>query len=145
MSARTSIINAIVEKLKGIDGSGKINVFNNVFAIHKFWDEVRDFPALYVVAGHETREYHPSAFKWGFLNVSIKAYVKGETPSQDLEYLLEDIETIIDANRDLVYDASNANASTTEILITSIVTDEGLLVPYGVGEVNLQVRYQVLN
>jgi hypothetical protein len=29
-------------------------------------------------------------------------------------------------------------------LITSITTDEGLLAPYAVGEINLQVRYQIM-
>ena len=146
MSARASIVKALVEKLKGIDGTGKSNVSDNVFALHKFWDEVNDFPCIYVVPGSEMREYLPSAFKWGFLNVSLKVYVKSEENSiQQLEDLLEDIEKIVDANRVIVYDTDTAGAETTEILITSIVTDEGLLVPYGVGEITLQVRYQVLN
>jgi hypothetical protein len=113
--------------------------------MQKFWDEVNDFPCIYVVPSSESREYLPGDFKWGYLNISLKAYVKSEEPVQELENLLEDIETIVDANRVLVYDATTAGAETTEILITSIVTDEGLLVPYGVGEINLQVRYQVLN
>lgn len=147
MSARSSIGKALVEKLKMIDGSNtyKSNVNNNVYLQQKFWDEINDFPAIYVVPSSETREYLPADFKWGYLNISLKAYVKSEEPVQELENLLEDIETIVDANRVLVYDTSTAGAETTEILITSIVTDEGLLVPYGVGEVNLQVRYQVLN
>lgn len=141
MSARSSISNALAEKLKSIDGSGKSNVFNNVFVQHVFWTETNDFPCIYVVPGAETREYLPASFKWGFLNISLKCYVKGETPVQDLENLLEDIEKVIDANRSLVYDT---NKEVTEILITSIVTDEGLLVPYGIAEVSLVVRYQVL-
>ena len=145
MSARASITKALVEKLKGIDGTGNTNINNNAYALQKFWDEVNDFPAIYVVPSSESREYLPGDFKWGYLNISLKAYVKSEEPVQDLENLLEDIETIVDANRVLVYDTNTAGAETTEILITSIVTDEGLLVPYGVGEVNLQVRYQVLN
>jgi len=147
MSARSSIGKALVEKLKMIDGSNtyKSNVNNNVYLQQKFWDEINDFPAIYVVPSSETREYLPADFKWGYLNISLKAYVKSEEPVQELENLLEDIETIVDSNRVLVYDTSTAGAETTEILITSIVTDEGLLVPYGVGEVNLQVRYQVLN
>jgi hypothetical protein len=42
-----------------------------------------------------------------------------------------------------VYDAVN-NHETTEILVVSITTDEGLLAPYAVGELNLQVRYQLM-
>lgn len=145
MSARSSITNALVEKLKTIDGSEAFqsNTFTNVTNRLKFWDEVNDFPYICVVPGSETREYLPSDFKWGYLGISLKVYVKGDEPVQLLEDLLEDIEQVVDANRVLSYGETYAER-TTEILITSIVTDEGLLAPYGVGEVNLQVRYQVL-
>jgi hypothetical protein len=145
MSARASITSALVEALKGIDGSNSFqsNVFNNVKNKLIFWDEVNDFPFICVVPGSESREYLPGDFKWGYLNISLKLYTKGETPLEDLEKLLDDVENIVDSNRVLLYDATN-NRRTTEILVSSIVTDEGLLAPYGVGEINLQVRYQVL-
>lgn len=146
MSARTKIVKALVEKLKLINGNIPYsnNLSNNAYPILKYWDEINDFPAVYLVAGPETREYLPAAFKWGYLSVSIKVYTKAEDPNQELESLLEDIEKLIDANRQIVYDVNIPGAETTEILVTSIVTDEGLLAPYGVGEINLQVRYQVL-
>jgi hypothetical protein len=146
MSRRTSIVKTLAEALKVIDGTGtyKTNIFNNSFSILKFWDEVNDFPAIYTVAGSETREYMPSAFAWGFLNVSLKVYTKGEDAQQLLENLLEDIENVIDGTRGiLVYDTVN-NYCTSELSITSITTDEGLLAPYAVGEMNILVRYQVM-
>jgi hypothetical protein len=86
----------------------------------------------------------PSNFTWGYLNISVKVYVRSESEAQQqLENLLDDLENVIDANRVLVYDTTN-NLSTTEILIQSITTDEGLLAPYGVGEINLQVRYALV-
>ena len=56
---RQSIVNALVEKLKGINGSGTFqsNIFGNVSPRLKFWDEVDDFPAIHLNAGSETREY----------------------------------------------------------------------------------------
>lgn len=146
MSARSSIANALVEKLKLIDGTGSYNtnIYSNAYAKLKFWDEINDFPAIFVVPGSETRQYLPANFTWGFLNVSLKVYVKGDDPQLELEQLLEDIETTINLNRVLAYDATNLSKTTTEILISSIVTDEGLLSPYGVGEVNLQIQYQVV-
>ena len=145
MSARASITNALVGVLKDIDGNGvyQTNIFNNVENKLRFWDELNDFPHICVVPGSESREYLPGDFKWGYLNVSLKLYTKGESPLEELEKLLEDVENVVDSNRVLLYDATN-NSRTTEILVTSIVTDEGLLAPYGVGEINLQVRYQVL-
>ena len=135
MSVRTSIAKALAEKLNLIDGSSiyKTNINHNAHSKLKFWDEINDWPAIYMTTGSETREYLPGGFKWGFLGVSLKLYVKGENPAQDLENLLEDVEKVIDANRTLVYDTNTPGAQTTEILINSIITDEGLLEPYGVG------------
>lgn len=146
MSVRTSIVKALAEKFKLIDGSTgyKSNIYDNAYPKLKFWDECNDFPAIYMSTGSETRDYLPGQFKWGFLNISIKAYVKGEDPAQELEDLLEDIEKVIDENRTLMYDETNPARQTIEILINSIVTDEGLLEPYGVGEVNITVQYPVL-
>lgn len=143
MTKRTSIVKALAEKFKVIDGTGsyKSDLFDNSYPKLKFWDEVQDFPSVYLVAGSELRDYLPGDFTWAFLNVSVKVYVKDESDAQqELEDLLEDLENVIDANRVLVYDTTN-NLSTTEILIQSITTDEGLLAPYGVGEIILQVRY----
>jgi len=145
MSRRTSILKALTEKLKVIDGNQPyhINLFSNAFPKLKFWDEVNDFPAVYATPGSETREYLPGDFTWAYLGVSLKVYCRGENSQQDLEYLLEDIETVIHDNRQLVYD-SEKNYETTEILVVSITTDEGLLAPYAVGEINLQVRYALM-
>lgn len=145
MSKRTSIIRALTEKFKTIDGVSpyQTNLFNNAYAKLKFWDEVEDFPAVYLTPGSEQREYHPGDFAWGYLNVAVKVYCRGETAQEQLEQLLEDLERCIDANRVLVYNTDPAY-ETTEILIQSITTDEGLLAPYAVGEINLQIRYQVM-
>lgn len=145
MSRRTSIIKALAEKLKTINGQApyQINLFNNVYPKLKFWDEVDDFPSVYMTPGSEMREYLPGEFTWGFLGVSIKVYCHGEDAQEQLEKVLEDIESCVDANRVLVYDVSKGY-ETTEILIQSITTDEGLLAPYAVGEINLQVRYAIM-
>jgi hypothetical protein len=143
MTRRTSIVTALAEKFKVIDGTGsyKSDLSDNSYPKLKFWDEIQDFPAVYLTPGSELREYLPGDFTWGYLNVSVKVYVRSESEAQQqLENLLDDLENVIDANRVLVYDITNS-LSTTEILIQSITTDEGLLSPYGVGEINLQVRY----
>lgn len=145
MTKRTSIIKALTEKLNTIDGQTpyKTNLSNNAYAKLKFWDEIQDFPAIYLTPGSEIREYLPSNFAWGFLGISLKVYCRGEEAQQQLEELLEDVETCVDANRVLAYDTITGH-ETTEILIQSITTDEGLLAPYAVGEINLQVRYAIM-
>jgi len=145
MSRRTSITKALVEKFKLINGDEpyKNNLHDNAYAKLKFWDEVQDFPSVYATPGGEQREYLPGDFTWGFLGIAVKVYCRGEEAQEELETLLEDLENCIDSNRVLVYDAVN-NYETTEILVQSITTDEGLLAPYAVGEINLQVRYAIM-
>jgi hypothetical protein len=140
-SQRTKIVKALAEKFKEIDGTGsyEANLSQNSFAKLKFWDEVEDFPCVYLTPGQETREYLLSEFVWGILMVSVKVYVRSEDSAQEqLEQLINDLELCIDNNRQLEY---TDGRETTEILIQSITTDEGLLAPYGVGEINLEVRY----
>ena len=146
MTKRVQIVKALAEVFKTIDGTAPYvtNLQGLSFAKLKFWDEINDFPSVYLSPGTELREYHPADFAWGMLGVCVKVYCKSEDNSQEqLEQLLADLETCIDANRQLVYDTDN-NYETTEILIDSITTDEGLLAPYAVGEINLQVRYQIM-
>jgi hypothetical protein len=145
MSRRSSIVNSLVTKInQSLDGNAPytVNLNSNCFNKLRFWDEVTDFPSIFITPGSETREYLPSDFTWAYLGISIKLYVRGEEPQTELEALLEDVERCVDANRVLVYD--ELGSETTEILITSITTDEGLLAPYGVGEINLQVRYALV-
>ena len=145
MSRRSSILKALAESFKVIDGTApyKTNIYGNSFPYLKFWDEISNFSSIYMSPGMEAREYLPGGFKWGYINVSLKLYVKGDDAQILLEDLLEDVERVIDSNQVLVYDTDN-NYETTDMNIQSITTDEGLLAPYGVGEVNIQIRYQVM-
>lgn len=146
--ARSAIANAIIKKLKEIDGSGSYNIDlgDNVTNKLVFWDEVNDFPYVSVVPTNETREYLPGGFKWGFLGITIRIYVYDEEPNDMLENALKDIEDKLDANQILAYDTNSSGVDskfTEQLSILSITTDEGLLAPYGVGEVTLEVRYAV--
>lgn len=143
MSRRTSIVTALATKFKDIDGTGvyNVNISDNSYPYLRFWNEVNDFPCIYSTTGPEYREYHPSGFAWCFLTITIKVYCKGETAQLELEELLEDIERVLDSNQEIEYD-SVTNYTTTQILTQSIVTDEGLLAPYAVGELTAQVRFQ---
>ena len=140
--ARSAIVNELITELKKIDGSGSFNIdlADNVTNKLVFWDEVNDFQYVSVVAGSEVREYLPGGFKWGLLGITIRMYVYGEEPLDELEKVLYDIETQLDANNVLTYDTGK---STEQITILSISTDEGLLAPYGVGEITAEVRYQL--
>lgn len=144
-TARKKIAEALVEKIKGIDGNYPFNsnIFNNADSHIVFLDEIQQYPKVCIVAGDETREYQPSGFKWRFLLLSIRAYIEdAEDPQETLSLLIEDIERIIDDNDVLVYDDTvSPNLSTTSMTIQSISTDEGAISPLGIGEIVLEVRY----
>ena len=142
---RRKIVDALVDKIKLINGQHPYNsnVFNNVTGRLKFLDEIEEYPKVCIVAGDEAREYQTAGFKWRFLTISIRAYVRDEEDAQEeLATLFEDIEKIIDENDALVYDTSVIpNGSTTSMTVESITTDEGVIAPLGIGEMLVTVRY----
>lgn len=140
---RTRIILQIVELLKtNLTGESPYitNVFENVKSRQIFWDEITDYPSICVFAGTEIREYLPGDFKWAFLTVNIRVYVNDENAKDRLEEIFDDIEAVIDSNNDLTV---GNNDLSTDIRILSISDDEGILNPVGVGEITLEVRYEV--
>lgn len=145
MSKRRKIVNTLVdtisEEVCGVDPYNS-DLSNRVFNKLKFWDEVNDYPTVFVTAGQETREYLPGNFKWGHLLVSIRIYVSSEYPEEDLEGIFEDIETIIDGYGTLIYDTIS-NSKIEDMQILSINTDEGLLAPIGVGEMTIKIMYDL--
>lgn len=117
-------------------------LYGNAKPILQFWDEVQDFPFISVTCGSEQRDYLPSGFEWGFITTSLRVYVKTEDdPLTELESLLVKVETILRDNIEIEYDVSNCK--TTDVRISTIDTDGGLLKPHGVGEIVAVVQYQV--
>ena len=144
-TARKKLVDALVEKIKGIDGNfpNNSNVFNNVHGSMIFLDEIQEFPKVCVVSGDETREYQPNEFKWRFLGLDIRVYVEDqEDPQEVLALLMEDIERVIDDNDILVYDSTvDPSLKTTSLTLLSLTTDEGVLAPLGIGEMIVECRY----
>ena len=74
------------------------------------------------------------------LDVTIRAYVYGEDNSQSLaDDLIQDIEHVIYSLGD------NPDKGVQDIIIDSITVDEGLVEPYGLAEVILQIAYRLEN
>lgn len=146
---RSEIVDFLITNLKNIDGGTSnysasytfnVNLFNNVYRGVKFLDEVNDFPAIYLAAGAENREFESLSLTVATLDVTIRAYVYGEDNSQSLaDDLLEDIEHVIYSLED------SPTKGIQDITIESITVDEGLVEPYGLAEVNLQITYRLEN
>ena len=144
-TGRKKIVDALVSKIKEIDGNHPYNsnVFLNAHGGMSFLDDIQEFPKVCVVAGDETREYQPNEFKWRFMSLDIRVYVEDQDdPQEVLALLCEDIERVIDDNDVLIYDDTvSPNLTTTSLTLQSLSTDEGVLTPLGIGEITVECRY----
>ena len=148
-SRRKEIVQFIVGQLKNINGQSSTydasytynnNLFENVFRKLKFLDEVNDFPALYVSAGTELRNFNSKDLTVATLDVTLRAYVFGEDNSQSLaDDLVQDIEHVIYSLED------KSDIGIQDITIDNISTDEGLAHPYGLAEIELTTVYRLNN
>ena len=141
---RQGIVDAIVTKLKVIDGSGTYhtNLADNISPRLLFWDEVTEFPAVHISAGREAREYLTGGVKNRFLTITLRCYVNEEDAVNALDALLEDVETVLEDNADMTYtDKLRKSQGIQQISVLSIDTDEGVLEPMGVAEMVAEVRY----
>ena len=140
---RSGILSALAELFERIDGGDgyKTDLTGAIHTRMKFWDEVDVFPTLHMSAGTETRQYYGGGQKFRYLTVTIRVYVNSEEPIDELEELLEDIETVVDDAGQFNYYASEGTQNILQTSIVSISTDEGVLAPLGVGEMILEIRY----
>ena len=140
---RSAIVSAIVTKLKEINGTGNfLTSVSNVEPRLKFWDEIEEFPAIHVNAGSETREYLGAGEKFRYLTLTFRCYVNEDDPVEALEKLMEDVETVIETHNPITYTDNLGNVqSTIQTSILSIDTDEGVLDPFGIGEIITTVQY----
>jgi hypothetical protein len=141
---RQKILTALVNLIKQINGKSPYdsNLYGKVKDKLVFWDEVEEYPLVCLNAGTETRDYQTANVNWGFLEVTIRIYVKGDDAKDKLENIFGDIEHLIYTNNDLRF-GDNDEEICTDIRIISISDDEGLLAPLGVGEMTLEIQYPI--
>ena len=144
-SRRRDIANFLVGELKKINGAAstfdssytyQVNLFDNVFRRLKFIDEINDFPSVYLQAGTEDRVYDSKGLTTSTLDIMIRVYVHTENAVEELESTMQDIEFVI-------YNMDTEKYGIMDVQVASMGTDEGLLDPYGIGEVAVTVQYDV--
>jgi hypothetical protein len=144
-SRRRDIANFLVGELKKIDGgvstfdssyTYQVNLFDNVFRRLKFLDEINDFPSVYLQAGTENRIYDSKGLTTSTLDIMIRVYAHTENAVEDLESTMQDIEFVI-------YNMDTEQYGIMDVQVATMGTDEGLLDPYGIGEVGVTVQYDV--
>lgn len=144
---RTEITTLLINSFKTINESTspfdslyiyKSNLFNNVYRGVKFLDEINDFPSAYLQPGTETRDFNTKNLTNATLDVTIRVYIYSEDDAQNkLDNVLQDLEHVIYNIGD------NPEIGLLDINISNISTDEGLVSPYGIGEIELTINYLI--
>jgi hypothetical protein len=146
-SRRRDIRNYIKDKLAAIDGGISTylssymytsNLSGNAYNGIKFLDEIDDFPSLYIQADNEFRIYDSYNLTHAELPLVIRFYIQDEDSITAVNNLAQDIEHVL-------YNLSSTptNLGILDITITEISTDEGMLSPLGLGEIFIEVSYQL--
>jgi hypothetical protein len=132
---RSDIINALTSHL------GQINSVEarNVYSSYRWIDELNDYPVITYVPRREQRLHRGDGRKLALIVISLRGYVyNGDGAMAEVETLAQEIEakiaTFADAAR---------NEQVESALVASVTTDEGLMHPYGVCDLEINITYDV--
>lgn len=151
-SIATALKDIVINTLDGSDPSKYYtNLYGNASCSILHFNDVPDFPFVSIAKGDEIPEYHASGFRWNFLTLYLRVYVRGQDDyDEQLERLITDLKTLIDENESFTYtvimpSGLQSNHKVTEVTMLGVETDEGLLAPDSFGEIRLRVRYEDCN
>ena len=137
MARRNDIIEALVTDLGQIDSVDPANVSRK----YKFLDDVNDFPYITFVPRQELRRHRGDGRKFASLVLDIRAYVY-DGDSEDICEVAEDLADSIEAKID-AFAASHRDLVVEEAEVVSLRTDDGLMLPYGVADLQVTISYDV--
>ena len=137
MARRNQIIEALVTDLGQIDSVDPANVSRK----YRFLDDVNDFPYITFVPRQELRRHRGDGRKHASLVVDIRAYVY-DGDSEDICEVAEDLADSIEAKID-AFAASHRDLVVEEAEVISLRTDDGLMLPYGVADLQVTISYDV--
>jgi hypothetical protein len=148
MSNRNLITSAIINSLKRIDGRTspynasyefKTDVRENVYKGFVYIDEINDFPSIYVTSGSEQRIYNTNKLTEAVVSTAIRCYIYGADSQQQVDNIISDVEHVIYSYK------LDTTLQIQDITIKEILTDSGLLEPYGMAEIFLTTRFEIFD
>jgi hypothetical protein len=139
MSRRLEILDAVMEALAGVEGLSLSRAMRHV-------EEVEEFPfAALRFAGEEKRlaaTAGPSG-KQARIEIGVAAYVRSETPLEDMLALFDRMERAVEADPGLGKPwPCMARFEAFEIVNTSRAASEDAVERFGAGEALLTVEYR---
>jgi len=139
MARRTDIIEALVGHL----GTNTDVHANNVYRTYKYMHDLNDFPAITFIPNREDRDHFGAGQVHGILAVQLRCYVyDGDTAdiADECERLADQIEDAIDT-----FSAANRALEVEEARVVTLRTDDGLMTPYGVADLQISILYRLEN
>jgi inorganic pyrophosphatase len=137
MARRTQIIEALVGHL----GSNTDVHANNVFRTYKYMHDLNDFPAITFIPRQEQRDHFGDQQVHGIIAVQLRCYVyDGDTAdiADECERLADQIEAAIDT-----FAETYRQYEVEEARVVSLRTDDGLMTPYGVADLQVSILYRL--
>lgn len=132
MARRTEILDYLATQLRLIEGVAKVH------RSYKYLNDINDFPTITLGATpREDYDIEGNGQLLKSVRQSIRAYVMSDDDSLfDTENLANDIETVVSS-----YAANAANLGVHRSQVIALQTDEGLLSPYGLCELEVEIYY----
>jgi len=137
MARRNDIIEALVDHL----GTNTDVHANNVSRSYKYLDDVNDFPYITFVPRQENRDHYGDGRKLAVLAVDLRVYVYDGDSSDiadECERLADQVEAAIDT-----FAETYRLYGVEESRVTTLTTDDGLMTPYGIADLQLSILYDV--
>ena len=137
MARRTDIIEALVGHL----GTNTDVHANNVYRTYKYMHDLNDFPAITFIPNREDRDHFGDGQVHGILAIQLRCYVyDGDTAdiADECERLADQIEEAVDT-----FAAANRALEVEEARVVSLRTDDGLMTPYGVADLQISILYRL--
>lgn len=127
MSRRTIIIADLVKHIETeTSSSGHRGL--------KFLHEINNFPSFYVHATSERRQHIGAGVVYGMISMAVRGYSWNDDIDQ-VDAYCRSLETAVQSFR-------NANRQLVEdVYVNTVSTDEGLLEPYGVVDLQVDIIY----
>jgi hypothetical protein len=129
MSRRTDIITALVNHIATITGIAGIRGL-------RFLHEINSFPSFYVHPQLETRTHIAHGVRLAVITCEMRAYVYSDR--------LNDVEDIARSIEHAVQTFPRLHLTLVdECRVTTLRTDEGVMSPYGIVDLTLEILYRI--
>jgi hypothetical protein len=134
---RSDIIDAFTSQLQQINSVESRNVYSS----YRWIDELNDYPAITYVPRREARVHRGDGRKLAAIIIELRGYVYDGDGSEAIaaaETLASEIEDKVDT-----FAASAREHAVESAVVVSVRTDEGLMHPYGVCDLTINITYDV--